>query len=143
MNCLYRFILIMGFSFGLCYPTKASNVDSYMSQYFNGKALEYGFGSGTSSNNPRVVAVTHYCSSGYYYSIGRSCRPNMIAKGYQCTPYQDAGTWSVGVLGQQAMLYWTSNTYGAGSFAILARNDGIVVDPRGNAFTFVGNAQCQ
>jgi hypothetical protein len=124
-------------------PTATADIRTYMDRYFTGMALQYGFGSGTSSNNPRVEAVTHYCASGYYYSIGRSCRPNIIAKGYQCSPYEDAGRWQLSYQGNQAILQWTSNSYGPGSFAIYTRNDGVVVDPRGNAFTYVSQANCQ
>lgn len=143
MNIFYRYLVIVGMALFCASPSTATDLNAYVHQYFQGKALEYGYGSGTSSNNPRVVAVTHYCASGYYYSVGQSCRPNLIAKGYQCTPYQDDGSWSVKAQGQQAALYWTSNSYGPGSLAIYARNDGVFVDPRGNAFTYVGQAQCR
>ncbi|WP_028864047.1 hypothetical protein [Psychromonas aquimarina] len=142
MRVFYHYMVITAMTLLYASSSTAADLRAYVNQYFQGKALEYGFGSGTSSNNPRVVAVTHYCTSGYYYSIGQSCRPNIIARGYQCSPYRDDGNWSLKVQGQQATLFWTSTTYGPGNFPIYVRNDGVFVDPRGNAFIYAGEAQC-
>ncbi len=111
--------------------------------YFAGNMVKFGYGGGTSSNNPRVELVIHYCASGTYYSSGQSCRPNIIAKGYQCTPVQDAGRWQVSGAQGQGRLEWMSNGGGPGSIALQVRNDGVVVDPRGNPFSRIGRAQCQ
>ncbi|WP_108651272.1 hypothetical protein [Dongshaea marina] len=120
-----------------------ADLKSYLNQYFSGSAIQFGYGSGTSSNNPRVELEVHYCASGLYYSGGRSCRPNIIAKGYQCTPVQDMGRWQIATQGNQAALQWSSNSSGPGAVMLHLRNDGVVVDPRGNPFVRIGRAQCR
>lgn len=121
----------------------AANPNQSLQYYFSGSAIQFGYGSGTSSNNPRVELTIHYCSSGLYYSSGRSCRPNLIASGYQCTPMQDAGRWLLNLQGGQALLQWNSNSGGSGSMPIYVRADGAVVDQRGNPFVRVGQAGCR
>ena len=117
-------------------------IQPYLTQFFSGYAYQFGYGSGISSNNPRVELVIHYCSSGYYYSFGQSCRPNLIAKGYQCTNIQDAGQWQVIVENGQGVMQWISNSSGPGSLPLYIRNDGSVADVRDNPFLRAGPAQC-
>jgi hypothetical protein len=121
----------------------AQDASSPLHAYFAGSMVQFGYGSGTSSNNPRVELVIHYCPSGLFFSAGNSCRPNIIAKGYQCTPVQDAGRWQVSGTPNQGMLQWVSNNGAPGTVAVQMRSDGVVVDPRGNPFNRVGRAQCQ
>ena len=121
----------------------AQDTSSPLHAYFAGSMIQFGYGGGTSSNNPRVELVIHYCPSGSFFSTGKSCRPNIIAKGYQCTPVQDAGRWQVSGTQNQGMLQWVSNNGGPGTVVVQMRNDGVVVDPRGNPFNRVGRAQCQ
>ena len=66
----------------------------------------------------------------------------VIARGFQCTQLQDAGKWQLVVQGKQAALQWMSNNSGPGSVMLGVRNDGVVVDPRGNPFNRLGPAQC-
>jgi len=124
--------------------TSSSNeeIQPYLMAFFSGYAYQFGYGSGTSSNNPRVELVVHYCSSGYYYSVGQSCRPNMIAKGYQCTNIQDAGQWQVIVENGKGVMQWISNSTGPGNLPLHIRSDGSVADLRGNPFLRTGLAQC-
>ena len=82
-------------------------------------------------------------SAGLVTQRSGSCRPNLIATGYQCTPVQDAGRWQLAIQGGQAALQWMSNSNGPGSVAVILRGNGMVVDPRGNPFYRVGSAQCQ
>ena len=127
----------------LASPTAAQNQQSYIQNYFAGKAIQFAYGSGVSSNLPRVELLIHYCASGTFFSWGRSCRPNIIAKGYQCTNLRDAGRWQVVPQGERAVLQWLSQNGGRGSAMILVRTDGVVVDTRGNPFHRIGQAQCQ
>lgn len=121
----------------------ATDLKQYLNQYFSGSAIQFGYGSGTSSNNPRVELTIHYCTSGMYFSSGQSCRPNLIASGYQCSNVQDAGQWQITVQGEQAIVQWLSNSSGPGNLAVWVRGDGMVVDGRGNPFYKVGSAQCR
>lgn len=114
----------------------------YLQQYFTGSVIQFGYGSGTSSNRPRVELTIHYCSNGAYYSRGQSCRPNIIAKGYQCTNIQDSGQWQVSTQASQTVLQWLSNANGPGSLMVYIRGDGKVVDAQGNPFDRIGQAQC-
>ncbi len=114
-----------------------------LQRYFAGSMVHFGYGSGISSNNPRVEMAIHYCASGTFYSSGRSCRPNLIAKGYQCSQFQDYGQWQVVEQNGQAMLQWYSANSGPGGVALQVRGNGTVTDPRGNPFVRVGAAQCQ
>ena len=124
-------------------PVSAQNLEQYLSQYFTGQSISFGYGGGTSSNNPRVELVIQYCGGGIYYSTGRSCRPNIIAKGYQCNNLQDSGRWRIAARGGQAEIQWRSNNGTPGTVAIRVRGDGIVVDPRGNPFNRIGIARCR
>ena len=121
----------------------AQDLQTYLNQYFTGNVIQFGFGSGVSSSLPRVELVIHYCPSGIFYSSGRSCRPNVIARGHQCTPLQDAGRWQIVAQGNQAALQWMSNSGNRGGTALRVRGDGVVVDPRGNPFNRIGRAQCR
>ena len=123
--------------------THAQDLRRNLMQYFSGSAIQFGFGSGISSNSPRIELLIQYCASGTFYSAGRSCRPNIIAKGYQCTPMRDSGRWQIVARGNQAALQWASNSGNTGGTALLVRGDGVVVDPRGNPFVRVGQAQCR
>jgi hypothetical protein len=121
----------------------AQDLQRNLTQYFAGSAIQFGFGSGISSNSPRIELVIQYCASGVFYSAGRSCRPNLIARGHQCTPMQDARKWRIVAQGNQAALQWASNSGNTGGTALHVRGDGVVVDPRGNPFVRVGRAQCR
>lgn len=123
--------------------TATTNLNQYLHQYFSGSAIQFGYGSGTSSNNPRVELTIHYCGSGVYFSSGQSCRPNLIASGYQCTNVQDVGQWQISAQRDQGTMQWLSNTSGPGSLVVWVRSDGMVVDGRGNPFHRVGAAQCR
>lgn len=123
-------------------PSIAQDLQKYLTQYFRGSMISFAYGTGVSSNLPRVELVIHYCASGAFFSAGRSCRPNVIARGFQCTQLQDAGKWQLVVQGKQAALQWMSNSGGPGSVMLGVRNDGVVVDPRGNPFNRLGPAQC-
>ena len=138
MAVLIRFILVFIL---LCFPALSASATD-LQQYFRGSAIQFGYGAGTSSNNPRVELTIHYCSNGFYYSSGQSCRPNLIATGYQCSGMQDAGQWQLAMQNGQAMMQWNSNSSGSGSLPIFLRADGSVVDQRGNPFYRVGPAQC-
>jgi len=143
MTVLIRVIATLAFLFFLPVSTSAAGLSQSLQQYFSGSAFQFGYGSGTSTNNPRVELTIHYCASGVYYSSGQSCRPNLIASGYQCTPMQDGGRWQLAVQGGQAALRWHSNISGSGALAIFVRADGAVVDQRGNPFYRAGAAQCR
>ena len=120
----------------------SQGISQTLDTIFRGNAMQFGYGGGTSSNNPRVELLIHYCANGYFYSSGRSCRPNIIAKGYQCTPIQDYGTWQFREFNGQGVLHWVSNNSGPGSLPVYLRNDGSVADQRGNPFYPAGRAQC-
>jgi len=109
MAVLIRILAVLVILFYSSVNASAADLRQSLQGYFNGSAVQFGYGSGTSSNNPRVELTIHYCSSGFYYSSGQSCRPNLIASGYQCTSVQDAGRWQVEVQGGQAAIQWTSN----------------------------------
>jgi len=91
MAVLIRILAVLVILFYSSVNASAADLRQSLQGYFNGSAVQFGYGSGTSSNNPRVELTIHYCSSGFYYSSGQSCRPNLIASGYQCTSVQDAG----------------------------------------------------
>lgn len=143
MSGLFRRAALAGALALATLPAAAQDLQAYLHRYFAGAAIRFGYGGGTSSNNPRVELVIHYCASGAYYSSGRSCRPNIVAKGYQCTPVQDAGRWQVAAQGGRAALRWVSNGGAPGAIAVLVGRDGIVTDPRGNRFNRVGPARCR
>jgi len=117
-------------------PTPAS---AELDPFFAGYVYQFGYGSGTSSNNPRVELTIHYCGDGRYYSQGQSCRPNLIAQGYQCTPLADNGQWRTD--GDQ--LLWRSFQGNSGALTLLRQSDGSVTDPRGNPFIRLGPAACR
>ncbi len=121
----------------------AQDLQRSLTQYFAGNAIQFGFGSGVSSSSPRVELLIHYCASGKFFSTGRSCRPNIIARGHQCTPLRDAGRWQIVTRGGHGALQWVSNNGNSGATALVVRGDGVVVDPRGNPFNRVGRAQCR
>lgn len=121
----------------------AQNLQKYLTDYFKGHAIQFGYGTGVSSNLPRVELLIQYCASGMYLSTGRSCRPNLIARGFQCTPIQDAGRWQIVTQGNRGALQWVSNGGAPGGIALAVRPDGMVVDPQGNPFNRVGRAQCR
>ena len=125
------------------HAASAQDLQKYLTDYFKGNAVQFGYGTGVSSNLPRVDLVIHYCASGMYLSAGQSCRPNLIARGYQCTPMRDAGRWQIVTQGNRAVLQWASNSSGPGGIALAVRPDGVVVDPQGNPFSRVGQAQCR
>lgn len=137
----YMGIAVVMFCFSAI-PAAAQDAGEYLKQYFTGAAIQFGYGSGTSSNNPRVELWIHYCPNGMFFSSGQSCRPNIIAKGYQCSPIQDAGQWQVSVQNGQPMIQWFSNSTGPGGMVVEIRGDGTVSDLRGNPFNRVGKAQC-
>lgn len=143
MAALLRFIFVMTMFFCATTSASAADLKQSLQYYFSGSAIQFGYGGGTSSNNPRVELTIHYCPSGLYYSSGQSCRPNLIASGYQCTPMQDAGRWQLVVQGGQALMQWRSNSSGPGSLPIFFSANGAVVDQRGNPFYRVGAAQCR
>ena len=120
----------------------AEDLQDYLNKYFKGSAIQYGYGSGISSNSPRVELFIHYCASGKFFSSGKTCRPNIIAKGYQCSQLQDAGQWQIAVQSGNAFIQWMSYNNGPGSLPIFISNNGLVVDAKGNSFTRTGNAQC-
>jgi outer membrane lipoprotein-sorting protein len=122
--------------------SEAQDIKSYLENLFTGYAYQFGYGSGTSSSNPRVELVIHYCASKTYFSHGQSCRPNLYASGYQCSNIQDSGVWQIDVQNGQGVIQWMSNTSGPGSLMLFIRNDGSVVDQQGNPFQRVGIAQC-
>lgn len=124
-------------------PADAQKLRNYLMKYFRGNAIQFGFGPGTSSNRPRVQLLVQYCASGIFYSTGKSCRPNVVARGYQCTPLNDSGGWNILVQGGQAMLRWRSNSGRSGGLPLRVRRDGVVVDPQGNPFKRVGRAKCR
>jgi len=97
MAILMRALVVLAILFYSPMNISAADLGQSLQRYFNGSAIQFGYGSGTSSNNPRVELTIHYCSSGFYYSSGQSCRPNLIATGYQCTAVQDAGRWQLAV----------------------------------------------
>lgn len=125
------------------HPSNAQDLQNYLSKYFTGNAIQFGYGSGISSNSPRVELTIQYCASGIFYSAGRSCRPNIIARGYQCSRLQDSGRWQIVAQGRRAALQWVSNQGNRGGTALMVRRDGVVVDPRGNPFKRIGRAQCR
>ena len=108
-----------------------------LSSYVRGAVIEYGYGPGTSSNRPRVEMRVALCNSGQYRTQGRSCRPNIIANGYQCSNFTDAGRWRVS--GNQ--LQWMSANGQPGSLQVFRRGNGYA-DGNGNRLTRVGNAGC-
>jgi len=110
-----------------------------LQQFFAGYLYQFGYGAGTSSNNPRVELTIHYCPDGRYFSQGQSCRPNIIAQGYQCTPLSDSGYWRAA--GNQ--LQWQSQQGNSGALQLVAQPDGSVTDPRGNPFIRLGPAHCR
>ena len=121
----------------------AQDLQRYLQSYFAGNLIQYSYGAGVSSSRPRVELAVHYCPSGQYFSSGRSCRPNIVAKGFQCSGFRDAGRWRIVAQGRQAMLQWTSSSSGPGGIALRVRNDGVVIDPQGNPFVRVGRALCR
>ncbi|MEZ5524984.1 MAG: hypothetical protein R3E62_08530 [Pseudomonadales bacterium] len=143
MAVLLRYFTVLLSLFCAIPAGAAPDLKQYLDQYFSGAAIQYGYGSGTSSSNPRVELTIHYCASGLYFSSGQSCRPNLYASGYQCTGLEDAGQWRVATQGGQAVMQWLSNQSGPGGLAIQTRSDGMVVDARGNPFYRVGPASCR
>ena len=119
MTVLIRVITTLAFLFFSQESTSAADLSQSLQQYFSGSAVQFGYGSGTSSNNPRVELTIHYCASGFYHSSGQSCRPNLIASGYQCTPMQDAGrgALAVGGAGRASSLALELQYQWAGSFS--------------------------
>ena len=120
----------------------AQELQTYLENYFAGAAIAYGSGAGVSSSRPRIEVTVQYCASGAFYSSGRSCRPNLYASGYQCTPFEDAGRWRIVTQGQAAELQWLTRAGQPGSLPIGVRQDGTVVDQQGNPFVRVAPAQC-
>lgn len=143
MAVLIRLMAILVIPIFPTFVMASPDIKQSLDRYFRGSAIQFGYGSGTSSSNPRVELTIHYCASGFYYSSGQSCRPNLIATGYQCSPVQDAGRWQLADQGGQTVLQWMSNSDGPGGITVILRGDGMVVDPRGNPFYRVGAAQCQ
>ena len=143
MTILTRYLATLAIVFFSSFASAAPDLKQYLDQYLRGYAIQFGYGAGTSSNNPRVELTIHYCASGVYYSSGQSCRPNLYASGYQCTSLRDAGQWQVAVQGGQGAVQWRSNSNGPGYLAVMVRGDGVVVDGRGNPFYQVGPAGCQ
>ena len=139
---LYR-VALAGMLIFWAEPSGAQDVQRYLTRYFTGNAIQFGFGSGVSSNSPRIELLIHDCASGVFHSAGRSCRPNIIARGHQCTPLRDSGQWQIVTQRGQGGLQWVSNGGNSGGTVLVVRGDGVVVDPRGNPFNRVGRAQCQ
>lgn len=139
----YRVVFLIAAFTIFSQPADAQNMRNYLNKYFKGSAIQFAFGAGVSSSRPRVELFVQYCASGIFYSNGRSCRPNVVAQGYQCTPIKDSGGWNIVVQGRQAMLSWRSHSGRSGGVALRVRRDGIVVDPQGNAFKRVGRARCR
>ncbi len=48
----------------------ATDLWQSLQDYFNDSAIQFDYGSVSSSNNPRVELTIHYRSSGFYYSSG-------------------------------------------------------------------------
>lgn len=119
--------------FGSMAPAHSAGLASYV----RGAVIEYGYGPGTSSNRPRVEMRVALCGSGKYQTQGRSCRPNIIANGYQCSNFRDSGNWRV----QGNTLQWMSAKGQPGSLQ-LYRNGGGFADRQGNPVVRVGNAGC-
>jgi hypothetical protein len=142
MNRILHYCVALIILFLSANVSSNQDIQPYLTQFFSGKAYQFGYGSGTSSNNPRVELLIHYCASGSFYSVGQSCRPNLIAKGYQCTDVQDSGRWRVVVESGQGAMQWLSNLSGPGSLPLYLNHDGSVVDARGNPFVLVGPARC-
>ena len=118
---------------GTVAPTHAAGLASYV----RGAVIEYGYGPGTSSNRPRVEMRVALCGSGQYQTQGRSCRPNIIARGYQCSNFRDSGKWRV----QGNTLQWMSSKGQPGALQ-LYRNGRGFADRQGNPVVRVGNAGC-
>ena len=135
-------VLLFASFFLVALPISSVEQQNYLKQFFTGAAVQFGYGSGISSNSPRVELTIHYCSSGTYFSSGRSCRPNIIAKGYQCSSIQDSGQWKIVSQSNVSFMQWYSNSSGPGSLQLFIRQGGSIVDSQGNPFVRIGTAQC-
>ncbi|MCW8880261.1 MAG: hypothetical protein OQJ89_09390 [Kangiellaceae bacterium] len=136
-------ILLFVSLFLVTQPISSADQQKYLEQFFTGSAVRFGYGSGISSNSPRVELTIHYCPSGAYFSSGQSCRPNIIAKGYQCSSIQDMGQWKIVSQSNVSFIQWYSQNSGPGSLQVFIRNNGSVVDSQGNPFVRIGTAQCR
>lgn len=131
------FSIALGLASVLAVGTHSTAQATGLSNFVRGSVVEYGYGPGTSSNRPRVEIRVALCASGTYRTQGRSCRPNLIAKGYQCSNFTDSGNWRV----SGNSLQWMSYNGTPGSLNLFRRG-GRYVDSAGNPMVRVGSAGC-